>query len=209
MKMLKIIHKGEVLWYRLLGLFEPPFTNRKRRYRGYKIGDWTYGEPVILKWGQGELAIGKYCSIASGVKILVGGEHHPGWVSTYPFDVFMGVVGEAYISERTKGVVEIGNDVWIGTDALILSGVKIGSGVVIGAGSIVTRDMPDYAVVVGNPARVIRMRFEASQIEALLRIRWWDWPDKQVSQARAEFMQEGLNAFIAAYDPGQAINQVW
>ncbi|MBK9794916.1 MAG: CatB-related O-acetyltransferase [Holophagaceae bacterium] len=178
-----------------------PFMNQRNRYSSYLIGDWTYGAPNILDWGSGELTIGKFCSIASEVKILVGGEHHSDWISTYPFDAFFGKQGTVGPSHRSKGGVEIGNDVWIGTDVLILSGVKIGDGAIIGARSVVTKNVAPYSVVVGNPATLIRLRFSPEQIAALLRIRWWDWPIPELTRIQPMLMSKDLEAFIQTHDP--------
>ncbi|MCX7383985.1 MAG: CatB-related O-acetyltransferase, partial [Alphaproteobacteria bacterium] len=146
---------------------------------GYSVGEWSYGVPAIM-WGEGaRLSIGKYCAIAPGVTIYLGGNHRPDWVTTYPFSALAqhwpaarGIVGHP----ASKGEVTIGHDIWIGNDATILSGVTIGHGAVIGANALVTKDVPPYAIVCGNPARVIRLRFSEAQIASLLRIAWWDWP---------------------------------
>jgi acetyltransferase-like isoleucine patch superfamily enzyme len=86
-----------------------------------------------------------------------------------------------------KGNISIGHDVWIGHGATIVSGVKIGHGAVVGAQAVVAKNVPDYAVVVGNPAQVIKYRFESSAIEALLNINWWDWPDEKIYQYQEYF----------------------
>jgi hypothetical protein len=99
---------------------------------------------------------------------------------------------------NTRGDVVIGNDVWIGINAFIGSGLTIGDGAVIGAHAVVTRDVPPYAVAGGNPARVIRHRFAEAQIEALLAIRWWDWPDQVVDRYLPLIMSPDIDAFIAA-----------
>jgi chloramphenicol O-acetyltransferase type B len=150
----------------------------------YDIGDYTYGSPDVFSYGEGaRLRIGKYGSIASGVQIFLGGNHRPDWVTTYPFPVLdgdwpgaAGIVG----TPLSKGDVVIGNDVWIGYGATILSGVRIGDGAVIGAMAVVTKDVPDYAIVAGNPARVVKMRFDDTSIARLLEIKWWDWPAERV-----------------------------
>jgi acetyltransferase-like isoleucine patch superfamily enzyme len=81
---------------------------------------------------------------------------------------------------RTKGVTRIGNDVWMGQGAIILSGVTVGDGAIIGAGAVVSRDVPPYAIVAGNPAQVVRHRFAPSTIEFLLNLQWWDWPLEKI-----------------------------
>jgi acetyltransferase-like isoleucine patch superfamily enzyme len=180
--------------------------SRDRRYSRFKIGDWSYGEPQVVFWDAGAtLTIGRFCSVAAGVTILLGGEHHPEWVTTYPFSLMFREASVLPGYPHTKGDVTVGNDVWIGRDALILSGVTIGDGAVIGAGSVVTKDVPPYSICAGNPARLVRFRFPPGTIEALLRIAWWNWPPETLSAA-APLLQSGdVEAFIAKYgEPGEA-----
>ena len=145
------------------------------------------------------MTVGKFCSFADEVKILTGHEHRIDWVSTYPFSVaFPGAKGLPFPA-RTKGNVVIGHDVWVGTGALILSGVTIGNGAVIGARSVVTHDVPPYAVVGGVPAQVIKVRFDASTIEALQRVAWWDWPEPKIQEALPLLMSDDVRGFLARY----------
>jgi hypothetical protein len=101
------------------------------------------------------------------------------------------------------GDTVVGNDVWTTENCLIMSGVKIGDGAIVAAGSVVTRDVPPYAIVGGNPAKLIRFRFTEEQIAALLEIRWWDWPEDRVRAAVPYFESEDVDAFIA-YARGQS-----
>ncbi len=152
------------------------YTNEIARYRDFEIGDYTYGKPLVYWWGGStKLKIGKYCSLAPGSTFVVGGEHSTRHITTYPFISFSGKR-----PDTGKGNVVIGNDVWIGLNALVLSGVTIGDGAVIGAGCVVTKDVAPYAIVAGNPARLIRYRFSPETIESLLKIKWWDWPHEKV-----------------------------
>lgn len=143
-----------------------------------QIGVYTYGKPRILSYGWSEkVTIGKFCSIGEDVMIIAGGEHFYNIVSTYPLkDRFKGT----QLPIRRKGPIIIGNDVWIGTRVIILAGVKIGDGAVIGAGSVVTHDVPPYAIVAGAPARILRFRFTDDEIKKLLEIAWWDWSIEKV-----------------------------
>ena len=137
----------------------------------YAIGDKTYGNPKILFSDSGRtLSIGNYCSIADGVVIMLGGEHRLDWVSTYPFAQYYSEWSDIKGHPATKGGVTIGNDVWIGRDAIILSGVAIGDGAVIGAGAVVAKDVMPFSIVVGNPARHIRYRFDEKEISKLIEI---------------------------------------
>lgn len=150
----------------------------------YIIGDYTYGHPKVYDWDDGgNLIIGKFCSIADEVTILLGGNHRTDWISTYPFnalssewEVARGIKGHPW----SKGDVVIGNDVWIGLGATILSGVSIGDGAVIAAKSVVVKDVPPYAIVAGNPAKVIKYRFNKRKIRKLLKVKWWDWSEDSV-----------------------------
>ena len=142
-----------------------------------------------------KLIIGKYCSIAEKVTFLLGGNHRVDWISTYPFSEFQvtwpnasGLVGHP----ATRGDINVGNDVWIGHGATILSGIRIGDGAVIGAGSVVSKDVAPYSIVAGNPAKEIRARFSANEIEKLLQIKWWDWPEDLV-RAKVASLCSGIN----------------
>lgn len=133
------------------------------------VGKYSYGPLEVHTWGtEGErLQIGKYVSIASGVKFLLGGNHCIDTFSTYPFKVkVMGEKREAW----TKGAIIIEDDVWIGTDAMILSGVIVGQGAVVAARSVVTRNVPPYAIVAGNPAKVVKYRFNKELVEKMMGI---------------------------------------
>jgi len=170
-------------------------------YPQYEFGKGTYGIPKVYDWGEGStLRVGAYCSIADGAQIFLGGEHRTDWVTTYPFPVFweaaMGIQGHP----RSKGDVIIGNDVWIGTEATLLSGVKIGDGAVIGAKSVVVKDVPPYAIVAGNPARVIKMRFDDDTIARLLRVKWWEWDNARIERALPLLLQEDSRAFLCAVE---------
>jgi acetyltransferase-like isoleucine patch superfamily enzyme len=156
-----------------------------------EVGDFTYGQPIVHQWDRTtRLKIGKFCSIAGNVHILLGGEHHTEWLTTYPFNVLL---AEAYGFEeniaKSKGDVIIGNDVWIGEDVLILSGVTIGDGAVIGAGSVVTKNVDPYTIVAGDPAQKIRNR-------TWIKMNWWDWPLEKLASAIPFLMNEDPTPLI-------------
>jgi virginiamycin A acetyltransferase len=133
------------------------------------------------------LVIGRFCSIASGAQfILNGGNHHTATVSSYPFGIFGGG-WEAAMPETWphKGDITIGNDVWIGYSAAILPGVTIGDGAVVAALSVVASDVPPYAIVAGNPARIVRKRHDEADIALLLDLKWWDWPVERITRHAA------------------------
>ena len=135
------------------------------------VGKATYGPLNIQEWGHPDeqLFIGHYVSISEGVTFLLGGNHPYQGITTFPVKVkFLGHEKEA----QTKGAIKVGDDVWLGHNAVIMSGVDIGQGAVVAAGAVVTRDIPPYAIVAGNPARIVKYRFAETAIQALLKINY-------------------------------------
>lgn len=179
-----------------------PAQAELRRAGVITMGEGSYGDPVVV-YHEGDTAkitIGKYCSIASGVSFMPGGNHRIDWVSTYPFRIRFGLEGAlADGHPATKGDIVVGNDVWIGNDALILSGVTVGDGAVVATKTVVTKDVPAYGIVAGNPGRVVSMRFDDATREALLRIRWWDWPPETIRERVGQLNGGNVEAFVAAY----------
>ena len=132
-----------------------------------------------------KLVIGKFCSIACGAKFLFTSANHTlRSLSTYPFPLFFEEWGldKAHMAQAwdNKGDIVVGNDVWIGYEAVLLSGVTIGDGAIIGTRAVVTQDLPPYTIVGGVPAKPIRRRFDDATIDALLALRWWDWPREKL-----------------------------
>ena len=182
-------------------LFKKLFRKRKislqKRYPQFQFGRETYGNPKIHSWGEGAtLQVGSFTSIAPGVQIFLGGEHRIDWVTTFPFNVLW--EGGKNISghPKTKGNIIIGNDVWIATEAIIMSGVTIGDGAVIGARAVVTKDVAPYAVVAGNPARVVKKRFDDETIQRLLKVKWWLWSDARIRKALPLLLSNKINNFL-------------
>lgn len=153
----------------------------------FTVGAHSYGVPTVIgKGSPDDLIIGKFCSFADGSMILINVEHRTDWATTYPFPALpadwptgQGITGHP----RFKGPVVIENDVWVGLRAVILSNVVIGNGACIGACSVVTKDVPPYSIVAGNPAKVIRYRFSDEHIQKLLDLKWWDWDRDRIAQA--------------------------
>lgn len=133
------------------------------------VGRYTYGQLNVTSFGNPneKLIIGDYCSIAAGVKFILGGEHHPEYFMNYPLKQYLQPNNDID-DRRTKGPIYVGDDVWIGTDSIILSGVSIGQGAIIAAGSIVTKDVPPYAIYTTN--KIIKYRFSQEIISQLLKV---------------------------------------
>ena len=177
-----------------------PVTNRNPNYSQYEIGDWTYGLPAVVCYGEGvKLKIGKFCSIADGVVFLLGGEHRMDMVTTYPLNAFFPFADSQMSHRKIKGDIIVGNDVWIGRNAMILSGVTIGNGAVIGAGAVVTKDVAPYEVVGGVPARHIKLRFGVETVIALNRIAWWNWPMEKIHESLPLLLSENIQGFVDKY----------
>ncbi len=132
------------------------------------------------------LIIGKFCAVGTGVKFIMnGGNHAIGGFSSYPFRIFGGAWERNLPTDFAfphRGDTVVGNDVWLGYGGLIMPGVKIGDGAIVATRAVVTRDVPPYAIVGGNPARIIRMRFDEATIAALLGMRWWDWDPAKITR---------------------------
>ena len=149
------------------------------------VGDFTYIADSEFEshvtnyypWSRDKLIIGKFCQIASGVEFMMNDANHQmNAVSTFPFYTLEGWEMDAPDSTDMpfKGDTVIGNDVWIGQNAVILPGVHIGDGAIVGANSVVGSDIDPYTIVVGNPAKVLRKRFDDELIDLILRFKWWD-----------------------------------
>jgi len=151
--------------------------------REFEKNNVLYHYPV----NQDKLIIGKYCSIACGAKFIFTSANHTSHsLATYPFPIFFeewgldgGNITEAW---DNKGNITIGNDVWIGYEAVIMQGVTIGDGAIIGTRAVVTKEVPPYSVVGGVPAKHIKKRFDGKTIEALLKMKWWDWKEEKVKE---------------------------
>jgi len=172
-------------------------------------GKYTYGpEPKIM--GVPEIAIGskigKFCSLADNLQFICKGTHMPQWVTTYPFNEIWGIDIPLYEINGIKGKVGdaviqspiiIGNDVWVTSNVKIKQGITIGDGAVLATECFVTKDVPPYAIVGGNPAKIIKYRFSEEQIKDLLEIKWWDWDVEMVVKAAPLLASENIDEFIS------------
>ena len=165
----------------------PPTEDELRTARRVTCGRFVanFGK---FKWFEGDeetrVTIGSFAGIASNVIFYCGGEHHLDWVSTYALRYYLGMEGVFEDGQpHSKGDIHVGNDVLISEGAIVLSGVTIGDGAVVGANAVVAKDVRPYAVVVGNPAREVKRRFSDEDIEALLRLQWWDWEESLIREA--------------------------
>ena len=152
--------------------------------RDFQRNNVLYHYPINRE----RLVIGKFCSIACGAKFLFNSANHTlRSLSTYIFPVLFEEWGldVARIPEAwdNRGDIVIGNDVWIGYDAVVLAGVTVGDGAIIAARAVVTKDVPPYTIVGGVPARPIRRRFSDSEIDQLLELKWWDWPEEKIARS--------------------------
>jgi virginiamycin A acetyltransferase len=162
------------------------------------IGDYTYydhpecperfEENVLYHYDfiGDKLIIGNFCAIASDVQFIMNGANHKmNSFTTYPFGIF-GHGWEAALLQLKdlpfKGDTIIGNDVWIGYKAVIMPGITIGDGAIIAAKTVVTKDVPPYSVIGGNPSRLIKKRFSDDVVELLLQIQWWNWSIEKITE---------------------------
>lgn len=140
-----------------------------------------------------KLIIGKFCALAQGCQFIMNGANHlMDGFSTFPFQIFSKDWAEGFDVnkwvENSKGDTHVGHDVWIGRDATIMPGVTIGNGAIIGSNSVVAKDVPAYAIVVGNPARIVKMRFGDDIIERLEQIAWWHWSAEKITKHKNAIM---------------------
>lgn len=151
---------------------------------GVTIGTGTYIGKARIEFGNtsSHVLIGNYCSMGVRIVFEVGMNHEYNYVTTYPVEDFEKNDGINRFYSVNKNQIIIGNDVWIGSDVIVLGGVHIGNGAVIGAGAVVAKDVPPYAVVVGNPARIIKYRFDEGVICRLQKIKWWYWPYEKIKE---------------------------
>ncbi|NOU72973.1 chloramphenicol acetyltransferase [Paenibacillus sp. LMG 31458] len=174
-----------------------------------EIGDYTYyddnNNPLDFEKNVlyhfdfigDKLKIGKFCAIASNSKFIMNGaNHNTNFFTIFPFGAFGGgwEVGLKNLSGRFKGDTVIGSDVWIGYNATIMPGVNVGDGAIIATNAVVTKDVPPYSIVGGNPAKLIRYRFDEETINILNTIKWWDWDIEKITELIPVLTSNNTNA---------------
>jgi virginiamycin A acetyltransferase len=162
-----------------------------------EVGEYSYyddpNEPmafetrnVLYHYGPERLIIGKFCALGTGVRFLMNGANHRmDGPSTFPFPIMGGPWGE-HVDLITglagRGDTVVGNDVWFGYGTMVMPGVRIGHGAVVASGSVVVADVPDYGIAGGNPAKLIRTRYDEDDVARLLELAWWDWPIEHITK---------------------------
>ena len=170
------------------------------------LADYSY---VVNDSDIASTTLGKFCSIAAMTRINPG--NHPmdratqSHITYRASAYFPGELDEAeFFAWRRAYPVVIGHDVWVGHGAIFLPGRTIGTGAVVAAGAVVTKDVAPYAIVAGNPARVIRQRFPAAVVERLLRLAWWNWTHDRLRAALPDFRRQSVEGFLDKYEPAAA-----
>lgn len=178
------------------------------------VGDYTYYddpedsenfERNVLyhySFSRDKLIIGKFCALAREIKFIMNGANHQlSGFSTYPFYIFGNGWEKVTPKEQElpfKGDTVVGNDVWIGYESVIMPGVKVGDGAIIAAKSVVTNDVPPYTIVGGNPAQIIKQRFNDDIVAKLLEIAWWNWDIEKISTNLEKIVAADIQALISA-----------
>jgi virginiamycin A acetyltransferase len=192
------------------------FLNAVCRNPNIVIGDYTYYDAAegyedfeknvlyLFPHIGDRLVIGKFCAIARGVTFIMNGANHKmSGLSTYPFQIFGNGWERVTPPNRElplKGDTVIGNDVWLGYKALVMPGVQVGDGAIVASQAVVSTDVPPYAIVGGNPAKVIRMRYEPDVVARLRAIAWWHWPAEKITRHLEAIVGADVEALAAAGD---------
>jgi virginiamycin A acetyltransferase len=179
------------------------------------VGEFTYYDDpehptefetrnVLYHYGPERLVIGRFCALGTGVRFIMNGANHRmDGPSTFPFPI----MGDAWAEHADliqglpgRGDTVVGHDVWFGYRTTVMPGVRIGHGAIVASGSVVVDDVPDYGIVGGNPARLIRTRHSAADVARLLDLAWWDWPTEHLT-AHLRTVMSGSVDQLAAVAP--------
>jgi len=163
----------------------------------------------VWRWSDAALIIGKYCSIAHGANFIVDEGHHAiSDVTNFPLadnlfkkeNSIFGMVKKDFFKQfKQKEGITIGNDVWIGMGVTILPGLSIGNGVTIAAGAVVTKDIEDYCLVAGSPAKVVKSKCTSEQAIKMIEIAWWNWEEYLIKERIGDFNSLSIPEFIEKY----------
>jgi len=169
------------------------------------IGKYTHGNPNVYRESNNddvELLIGNFCYISENVNIYLGGNDRRYWVTSYPFGNIHTDTFDNYdwiSNSSTNKDVTIGSDVWIGSNVTIMPGVTVGDGAVILNNSYIVTNVAPYTLVMGNPAKFVKYRFNPEQIEKLLIIKWWEWDDDKINQYIPLLCNSNIDNFIDSF----------
>lgn len=169
------LHPFDLQWFKDRGILQ-----MHPRAHGYPLIHWREGDT-------GRVIVGPFSGIGEGAHFFTGSMHHIEWITTFALRAHWGLPNGELDGPFSRGDIVLGADVWVGYGTLVMSGVTIGHGAVVGGGAVVAKDVRPYAVVVGNPAREIKRRFTDEQVEGLLRVEWWEWPDDMI-RAHADLL---------------------
>lgn len=156
----------------------------------------------IISWSdQYIVKLGKYNSIGRDCNFFLHANHRADWITTTSqlWGPVTPEIAEMHMNmghPTCKGNIYVGNDVWIGAKSTIMSGVTIGDGAIIGSTSTVAKDVPPYAIVVGNPGKVVKYRFTQAQIDGLLQIKWWNWDEEKIKVEAMDLWSPNIDDFI-------------
>ncbi|MGW7447511.1 CatB-related O-acetyltransferase [Kitasatospora sp. NPDC054795] len=157
---------------------------------------------VLYHYGPEKLVIGKFCALGTGVRFIMNGANHRmDGPSTFPFPIMGGGWAEHFdliTGLPGRGDTVVGNDVWVGHGAVVMPGVRIGHGAIVASAAVVVDDVPDYGIVGGNPARLIRTRYSAPDVARLLALAWWDWPTEHLTRHLRTVMSGTIEELEAA-----------
>ena len=156
------------------------FDDQKNGVNAFETNNVLYN----YDFSKVKLVIGKFCAIAAETRFIMTGDHKLDAISTYPFPIFGNGWENAFdiYNLPVKGDIIVGNDVWFGYDSLIMNGVTIGNGAIIAVRAVVVKDVPAYSIVAGNPAKVVKMRFDDKTIKRLEKLAWWDWDINKITE---------------------------
>lgn len=204
-----MIHPDPNTLYPIAGWDHTCFLKNTIKSHKIIVGDYTYYDDpedvcnfeknvlYLFDFIDDKLIIGKFCQIATGVRFIMNGANHAmDGISTYPFKVFGKSWGETPMDVVSKGDTVIGNDVWIGNNVTIMQGITIGDGAIIGTNSLVTKNVEPYTIVGGNPAKLIRKRFSDKDIDALVKLAWWDWPVDKITENLPAIVAGDVQALV-------------